>query len=344
MAERILGAFASRVSGGGEVFTVAALKWVIDDPDLETAFREFISSQAGVDAGAPCDWLLEATQDDSDRPDMEARRDGLPVMKVEAKLGAPVGPDQVMSYARDQRERISAVEASGLVALLVPENRRVEANNVFDACDAGPRISARAVSLSTRQVGVVISWEEVLDHLADHATGQRVDDIRQLQDLYRELVSLRIAPILPDDLGENWENRRREFSEISYTLTSRLAKEHLPPETKLPPIDDEQGYWRRRYVCIDGSCFSIGLRHPPENSGADTPLWLRFNRHTKDFNEVLDRLQHSRFAPALHLDGENLWLPLHPPEYLSDDPLIDALQLDANEILAVAWPHARLSS
>ena len=65
-----------------------------------------METRTGARIGDRLSWHAEALQDDRGRPDLEARTaDEVPVVKVEAKLGAELGPSQLQSYINDLQRR-----------------------------------------------------------------------------------------------------------------------------------------------------------------------------------------------------------------------------------------------
>ena len=88
------------------------------------AFEDQIYERVGVTVESDLTWRPEVRHRDGDRPDLEAyTADGKPAAMIEAKLGAPLGEDQLRRYAADLEKRCSGV---GLLLVLVPSHRDEE--------------------------------------------------------------------------------------------------------------------------------------------------------------------------------------------------------------------------
>ena len=95
--------------------------------NARSALANEIAERTGVETDNSLTWYAEAMQQDRGRPDLEARSaNDVPVVKIEAKLGAELSAEQLKSYEADLRR--SGRETALLV--LVPEGRSTEAAQV----------------------------------------------------------------------------------------------------------------------------------------------------------------------------------------------------------------------
>lgn len=335
-----LAQFAS-FSTQGEVLCTQALAYLLQDPDAS----QVLAAEIGIRADAPVAdnlaWRAEAHQDDTGRPDLEAcSTDGVPVVKVEAKLGAAFGAGQLQSYANDLGRR----SGSGILVVLVPRHRVAEASQA--ACqDLG--LSGDGPWRSPDHPGVavtVVSWDDTFGTLRQVASGSFSADLLQCEAMYRVLSGSYIEPLASRDELIAWREREGVF----VNLVDRVTRQ-ITPGPRVLPMDEEplphqpedldaRGY-RRRYVCRPlGSvspCFSIGVRDP--FSGHDTPIWLRFHRDTPGFAVIRARLTASHFAPRIVDSEGHVWIPLDVPVEVDGDLMVDALVGQAEAIARVAY-------
>jgi hypothetical protein len=327
------GAFAKQ----GELLCTQGLAFILRHPDAERAFIELVNSATGSALSPGLNWRAESRQLDGGRPDLEGRRaDGLPVVKVEAKLGAPLGEGQLDSYltALCQDAGIDV----GVLLVIVPRTRRVYiaeciCKQLFLA-GAGPWQMVRdEVQLNA---GVVL-WEEVFEVLQASTSGALADDVAQLNAMYRVLNGDDMEPLTSDEQVLAWRDREAWWE----TLVDLATRQLTPPDVTVLPFGTERGPqpYRRRYVCrrlsqVD-SCYSVGIRDPFRNYR--TPVWLRFNKGTGHFADITERLERSLLgAEAVHSLGD-LWFPLEVPLNADRDTMIGALVSQVDRILAVAY-------
>lgn len=326
----------------GEVLCTQGLAYLLRHADARQALAAEIAARSGVALSNDLTWVAEAHQDnDRGRPDLEARRGGdrqAPVVKVEAKLGAPFGNGQLQSYANDL-----ATKSGSVLVVLVPRYRGAEA--IAALCGAlqvsGP--GPWRPSDSPTVTAMVISWEEVLAALLQAQSAPLHGEVEQFQDMYQVLSGTHIEPLATLDDLVAWRERAGIFENLVDRVTRRLSA-----GTGLMPIGTEplaqqaedlepRGY-RRRYICRPMGayqpCFSVGVRDP--FAGQVTPIWLRFNRGTPGFAILRARLQASPIWDRVIVSGGDLWVPLEVPTGVDGNQMVADLVDQAEEIAATA--------
>ena len=166
-------------AGQSEVLCTQGLVHLLGHPDARARFLRQTRSSAAVEVPEELVWRAEIFQQDRGQPDLEGNTaDGVPVVKVEAKLDAAFSSGQLRSYV----EELSA-RGAGVVVLvvLVPGARIAEATPeislTFEVQGEAPRRPARYPRIAI----TVMSWEQVLDAL-DNAglPGASACDVAQL--------------------------------------------------------------------------------------------------------------------------------------------------------------------
>jgi hypothetical protein len=309
--------------------------------DARSALADEVQTRTGVRIGDSLTWLPEALHDDGRRPDLEARTaDGVPVVNIEAKLGAELLPDQLQYYVADLRERNSGDTA---LLVLVPKSRTAEAARVtadaFDLSGAGPW----QVTDGHRTGIAVISWDELFTALRGCKTERFRHELEQLQAMYHELSSDFIAPLASDEDLREWSSSETNFVKLVDQVTRRLTKHHQIYPRQVESLeqaspDREPGEYYLRYVCSSAddaaSCYSIGVR----DSFAKwvTPIWMRFHRDTGNFRLIRQRIDSSDVRSLE--SGGHIWIPLDVPRDVSGKQMIQALVEQAEEVVRVACP------
>ena len=312
--------------------------------EARSALADKVKACTGVAIGNGLTWLAEAVQEDGGRPDLEARTaTKVPMVKIEAKVGAELLPDQLRSYEADLRKRNPA---DGVLLLLVPRWQKASVRQVivdtFDLPDDEPwRVTKGRPSGSV--VLAITTWDELFDTLQAGAEQCFCHELEQLQAMYHVLSGDFIAPLASKKDLEEWESRETDFLHIVNQATRRLTTQHAlypmgsetlngaSPESL--PIE-----YRRRYVCPckydGGSCFSIGVRHSFEEWL--TPIWMRFHGKTGYFERICRRLDKDSTVKSLRSDG-HLWIPLDVPLNVSGEEMIQAIVDQAEKVLWVAY-------
>jgi hypothetical protein len=335
-----LARFAS-FSSQSEVLCTEGLAYLLrTHADARSALADEVQIRAGTAIGKSVTWLGQAPQPDGGIPDLEARTaDGIPVVKIEAKLGAELGLGQLESYAADLRGRNNGNSA---LLVLVPKAQiakfaRATADSL-NLSGSGPwRVT------DGHRIGIaVISWDELFAVLHSGATDRFLYELEQLQAMYYELSSDFIAPLASDEDLSQWKSSDTNFVKLVDQVTRRLTNQHrvYPMQTEsieqgLP--EGGSGEYRFRYVCPCASkatsCFSIGAR----DSFAEwlTPIWMRFHKDTGNFRLIRQCIESSDLR-SLESSG-HVWIPLDVPRDVSGEAMIDKLVGQAEKIMQVAY-------
>lgn len=330
-----------------EVLCTQGLAYLLrEHKDARSALAGEVRTRTGIEIGDSVTWLAEALQEDGARPDLEARTtDAVPMVKIEAKLGAELGKTQLQSYEADLRKR-NDKEAAMLV--LVPERRTAEAISVtalaFGLSGSDPwRVNEDRPCGSV--VISVISWDELFAALKSGKAERYHYELEQLQAMYHELSSDFVAPLANEEDLHQWRSSKTDFAKLVDQVTRHLTEHHriypmrLETLEKISPVH-EPGQYHMRYVCSSADspapCYSIGVRDSFKEW--ITPIWMRFHRDTYNFRHIRRRIESSdlRSLPS----GGHIWIPLDVPRDVSGEKMIEALVEQAGEVVRVAYRAA----
>jgi hypothetical protein len=327
-----------------EVLCTQGLAYLLETyEEARLALAGEVKARTSIGIGNSIEWIPESSQKDGGRPDLEARKaDEVPVVKIEAKLGAQLLPAQLRSYVKDFLERNSGESA---LLVLVPKTRSEEA----------AQITAKAFGLSgsapwrfddARSSGVVVisvvSWDELFVALENGEAERFRYELAQLKAMYCELSSDFIAPLASDEDLRDWRSSETDFLKLIDQVTRRLTKQHrtYPFQTESyerATPESEPVEHRLRYVCPCSddatSCYSIGVRE----SFAEwvTPVWMRFHKDTGDFSDIRRRIESSDLR-RLTSSG-HIWIPLDVPRDVSGEEMVEKLVEQAEDVIRVAY-------
>lgn len=339
-ARTLLGRLArfGSFSTQSEVLCTQGLTYILETyGDARSALADEVRARTGVTIGDSLTWLAEVVQKDGARPDLEAQTtDGVPVVKIEAKLAAELTANQLQSYARDLLGRNSGV---AVLVVLVPKSRTEEAAAVtagaLGLSGSGPWRVTDAHSCGA----AVISWDDLFEVLLRNKSGRFHHEVEQLQAMYRVLSGDYIAPLADDEDLRQWREHETDLVNVIDQVTRRLSTQHQVLPMQREPLegvssDSAPSGHRYRYVCPVGkSCFSIGVRD--SFAGWLTPIWMRFHRDTVSFKEIRQRVEAS-VLPSLE-SGGHIWIPLDLPYNAPGEQMVDALIEQAEKVLRTAY-------
>jgi hypothetical protein len=334
--ERLIGYLARFCSifSQGELLCTQGLAYLLKDPSVRKAFAEYISEQAGRTISSELTWRAEVLQQDGGRVDLEAcTADERPVIKIEAKLGAAFGKNQLRSYMADLQRRSS----SGLLLVLAPRRRAVDATASVSRDFALTGTSPWRLGDTPDYLVAVIYWEEVLEVLSAGCSQTLSGDLAQFHALYQTLIgSTIIGPTTNADLLK-WRDNEDDYINLVDLVTRRLTQQGqvLPMGREGAPNN-----YQRRYVCLplgtEQPCFSIGVCDPFDKY--KTPFWLRFHRDTPNFSVIQKRLFEPKFSEKLLESGGHIWMPLDVPlGGVPGESLVDSLVEQAEKVMQIVY-------
>ena len=315
----------------GELLCTQGLAYLLENDAARSAFRDLLSARAQVAVSEQLTWRAEVRQVDGGRPDLEGcTAEGKSEVKLEAKLGAALGIDQLKSYASDLSSRSGSDR--GLLVVLVPNRRITEADTLVSSVVSLREDGARRMRDWPEIAVTVISWEETLDLLGGVCLEPFAGDLEQFHAMYSVLAGAVVPPTDAQHLLE-WRTRRELYWAIVDRVTRRLTR-----HGSISPKAGDWDSYRHRYVAWlpgRGPYFSVGLRDP--FAGHVTPIWLRFHHDTPNFFVVRDRLQASSFADKLVWSGKHIWIPLEIPLGIDGDGVVDSLVAQVEAVIGLAY-------
>lgn len=337
----------SSFSTMSEVLCTQGLAYLLQThSDARLVLADEVKARTGVAIGTGLTWLPEAVQEDGGRPDLEARTaEKMPMVKIEAKMGAKLLPAQLRSYVRDLLERNRG--ASALLAL-VPRWQVKTVTEVivgtFDLPENEPWLVTEGYPSGSVSISI-ITWNDLFDALQAGEEQWFQHELEQLRAMYLVLSGDFIKPLASDEDLKQLEAHEEDFRTIVDRATRRLTTQHSVYPMDSDTLDgasynNEPVEYRRRYVCPctydRESCFSIGVRH----SFAEwlTPIWMRFRSDTGHFESIQKNIERSSLDYLL--SGGHLWIPLHLPFNASGEEMIQAIVDQAEEVLWVAYQDA----
>lgn len=304
-SERLLGRLATRfpwVQARGEVLATHALACVLESNAARHALASVAAST--VRQAVPWEDLAfepEAYQHDATRVDLEGSTVGpdgdVPHVMIEAKFDAILTMSQVATYFEHQTRRLAEANvAFGVLLILVPESRLVEAQAVAEAA-IGPR-QEQFTPERARGIEVLVkSWSVVLDALdegmgtaseSSSEPGPLVEDLRQLRSLCTVLGGAAVVPFSPQETGAAWRTRIDDYAKIVDRVTLALAARRTPGARIFPLRHASHGLATYRYVGADDDYLAVAVIDPARDIG--WPVGVFYHRDTPGYSKVREAL------------------------------------------------------
>lgn len=345
----------SAFSKQGEVLCTRGLEYLLENEGAREAFGRHLSRDGSRELSRDLHWRAELRQQDNARPDLEGCTGArAPAVKVEAKLGAALGQDQLHAYADD----LVARSGGGHLLVLVPRYRVEEAKEVVASCTIPDTVST-----------MVSSWEDVIDHLRHLSAESFAGDLAQFEAMYRVLCGEDTEPLADEEAIRAWRDREHGFIgyidratrvlaangrllplalEIRPKRSHAIKRENPAGEVfggSTPYLDSrvpDGGYLRRYVVCIEqdpsSAYFSLGVRDPFEDYV--TPIWLRFHSKTGSFPLIRERLRSAPQPPRMVELGGHIWIPIEVPLNAEATLVIESIVEQAGRVVAIARGEA----
>jgi hypothetical protein len=325
-----------------ELTMTFSLGHVLSAPPCAAELSDLVTQQVSVRMPVLTNWVTEQRQTDGGRPDVEAYdahmeggEGGVPLVKIEAKLGAAMSANQIDSFAADQLLRLEAAlgpqheTRPGFIVLIVPKARMDEAADLLRGMKADP-LEGGGFRLRCEypggQFAAVVSWEHLIRAFKSVAGKEEQADVIAFEDLYEGLHTVAMDPFDVEDLTSAWETARNDIVEVLKKATTRIFQEFRVSPDRIGPWEyNDPAYLERRYVSrVRGSGprthFAVGIREPQPDH--PTPVWLRYE-NTVDMTAVHDRLLKSSLAESvISPAATTVWLPLYIPDNVTFDAAV----------------------
>lgn len=297
-----------------EIIVTDALRLLLEDEASRTAFLEFVGTAAGADVSAVTAFERERPVDRGQMDLQGVDPQGRPRLVIEVKFAHTMTTQQMTKYLRHQQEELAGI-IDGALVLLVPKSRLETANAIMQYV-AG--IAENQSEDASRISCVALSWDACLDAMdaahEDHPGREpsTVSDIVQLRSVCKALDDF-TTPLeeVPD------ENRDQRLEVILDNLKGRVPHRIR----KMMPLQRrDRDYSVFRYFGVPGrdrSWYSIGVVKPGVSELGASPLWWRFHKDTRDFDEVSRRLRRCDERESIRRVSGHLWLPLTVDESLA---------------------------
>lgn len=317
----LLGRLIPRLADRHEMTATFALTVLLRDDSVACEFTRWLADRARVVLPEQLTYRWELPLDGGC---VDVAGEDVSTVRVacEAKFGAPLGSGQLAHYAD------AAPEA--LVVVLVPENRSDEAQQTLD-----PVVAARS------RTGVVVTWEQVCEALAD--AGADACDVDQLRALCQAAASLDVAALREEDLGAGRDHRLDDLVRIAEQVTQRLHD--LLGSGRVNPTGRWGGGFIGEYRYVEptgcqGVNFAVGVR--AHEQAPHTPFWMRWHRDTGRDADVVgaieERLRQNDQTATRDEDHGHLWMPLHPQLGVGGQEIVRQLVDQARELHEITRP------
>ncbi|BAU32061.1 hypothetical protein [Microcella alkaliphila] len=309
---------------------------LLEEPALREATLSWLTEETGVELNHVVNFGAERVNAAGTRPDIEGLdSEGLPFLMVEAKFGAGLTQKQVENYLRDQIGRLGELATEAVMLLVVPSPRKAAAEMTLEAARQviSEELGSPPQGHTASWNDVVTVWRQALKE-APNTADSLLADVLQFKALCNVLGGKVLDPFSGLQKTTEWRGRLEDYLSIVDAATKRLT----PKGARLSGVTNQGAFLGMRYFPAEydngpgkGSAAAIGVHEDFADAGQG-PIWMRFNRKTGGFNEILRRLRSSEFRNQLVEDDRALWLPLGVNASLADIDLINDIVRQAEAV------------
>ncbi|WP_203750356.1 hypothetical protein [Cellulomonas chitinilytica] len=289
-----------------EVALTRGLWWLLGLAGAADALDPLLV-RGGIEPGHEPRWLTEVVGADRGRTDLECHwgRPAVAHVVVEAKIGHTLDVGQVAAY----RHRLP--DSGGLLAVLVPESRRHEADRVL--AEYRVLFPDESVHLD------VWTYDEVTRALADRLPDS--PDVAQFAGLVAASRALDISPLTEAELTEDQPGRRDDIWRVVEQASSGLFGQRSPAGT-------DRYFEVRRFVELAPLPTSLVVGVGRKGRQVDAPrpwAWLRISDDTA-FAHVAQRVLDDLHPSGTLREGQGLGVPLQIPPGRWGAAMIDTVR------------------
>jgi hypothetical protein len=286
------------------------------EPRLHEATVVWLGELTGVDLGSVHHFEPELVQDDRGRPDLAGLDSaGSPLVVVEAKFGAQLSPEQLVSYLRYQQARLDGRDGS--LVVLVPEARLSYAQDVLAAAESMIEVDAIASAVTSWDAWLA-NWDNVVSPDSPEDFPLR-SDLHQLRGLVRTMDGLLGLPYTPNPEAP-WRSWEPDLAALVMEFTRIVNEDEGYSARDLPKQSQEPAFSPARYVLVtrrppSDVFLRVGLSSERADQGK-TPIWARlWPGHAAP---VLGAL-HATFPAGEEDATGHFWIPLELPETVGSE-------------------------
>lgn len=314
--DTILGRLAASgwFARNGEIALTSGLAHCLQkDPGAAGGFLELVRRCTASSLPEGLLWKTEDVNDEKGRVDVVGHHatgdSSVPLVCLEAKVGADFADDQLPSYVRAQQRTVASAASQCVLVALVPESRlkaaREEVGRDMVVLGAQASEDHWVVPGPPDCHVAVIAWDAALD-VMQAVAGDASADLEQLRGAAQTLRGSDVPSLSEDDLHGNWRDRIDDLPLIIDRVTQNVTRElgsKLAPWQPLASGGLEGGF---RYIDLDSSpSLAVGIRA----DRTSPPLWARWHHVTRDFGSIAERLRSAGKHPVEGEEG-HLWMPL----------------------------------
>ena len=136
---------------------------------------------------------------------------------------------------------------------------------------------------------MLISWQDLLNHLENADDLDMIDEIRQLQGFVNRIDESGFPPLRIEELGPEFPRRLRGLRQLVNDATNRSVERQYADIAGLRITPRYRGYGRYLRIAGAGVWFGVDSVRWAKGSYPDTPIWLIFEQWKADSSIRLDQ-------------------------------------------------------
>lgn len=334
--DTLLAHLAWMLSSRHEDVAVEALGYILKSSSARRVLEDLVET-GGTDTGEIVSVRTQVRVEDGTQPDLVGYdRSGNECVIIEAKFWAELTPNQPNAYLerlQSDKALLFVVPVSRIETLWAELRRRAEAVGSISTINNTIKFKSSSVIRDEccRKYLMLISWQDLLEHLENVGDSDMIDEITQLKGFVNRIDEGGFPPLGPDELAPEIPRRLNGLRQLVDDSTIRAVEYGCADIDGLYVTPQYKGYGRYMRIAGTGTWFGIDTFRWARGYYPDTPLWLYFEQWKGSDSVPLGRTLEAlrpmiqKDPPQCFDEGSAVLVPIPLPTEVEYDLVLDAV-------------------
>ena len=292
--DSLLAHLAWMLSSRHEDVAVEALGYILKSATVRKVL-EYLVKSGGTNTGEISSVRTQVGGEDGTRPDLVGfDENSNECLIIEAKFWAGLSGNQPTAYLKrlpSEKALLFVVPVSRIETLWA-ELRHLAgiygSISIFMSSTEFKSATVSRADFGTKYL-MLISWQDLLNHLENADNLDMIDEIRQLQGFVNRIDESGFPPLRIEELGPEFPRRLRGLRQLVNDATNRSVERQYADIAGLRITPRYRGYGRYLRIAGAGVWFGVDSVRWAKGSYPDTPIWLIFEQWKADSSIRLDQ-------------------------------------------------------
>ena len=350
--DSLLAHLAWMLSSRHEDVAVEALGYILKSASARRVL-EFLVKGGGTNTGEIVSVRTQVGGEDGTRPDLVGfDGNSKECLIIEAKFWAGLTGNQPTAYLNrlpSEKALLFVVPVSRIETLWT-ELRNLAGTygsiSIFMNSTEFKSATVIREDFGTKYL-MLISWQDLLNHLENADDLDMNDEIRQLQGFVNRIDESGFPPLRMEELGPEFPRRLKGLKQLVDDATTRSVENGCADIEGLIKASRDGNYGRYIRIANSGAWFGIDTDRWARGSYPDTPLWLYFSQWNESDSVPLDRTREA-LKPMVLMDppdcfdeGSAVLIPITLPTEVEYGMVLEAVVCRMQKVAELINAHTQ---